>query len=218
MNKKHYIKIANNHLTDSIILINNPNSLDYSKERSQFILDTSKRWLELLNRKDSLAEDVENLLGTIYFREISETGKTFFIPRLFADIYLWAKECNLLTGKSREMMIELFTAEANTMDEYYDNWMTDPPEKHVPLAISIVKKWINMINSDQVIQEDVDRIIDKIISYNVMAGSMFSGLAGEFRLWAVVEGFKVLSEKKLDKHFKKVSEDWIREFIKKKDK
>jgi len=109
-------------------------------------------------------------------------------------------------------MRELFTTAADYIDNYYDNWESEYADKHVTIARSIVKKWLNIINSDCVTQEDVDSIVEKIISYNTMAGSMFSVLSEEFRLWAEAEGFKVLSKKKLLEHFKIVTEDFVRKF------
>jgi len=214
LSKKHYIELAKNYIDKSMGVINDPKSFDYEKENSKFTWDISNRWLDLINNDGSLEADVESLLFNIYSNEISQTKGPIFISRLFLYVCIWAKEHNLLTQKSKEMMRELFTREASSLDEYYNDWMTDPPDKHVTLASSIVKRWINMINSNQITQENVDRIFDEIISYNTLAGSMFSGLAEEFRLWAEVEGFKVLSEKKLDKHFKKVSEDFVRKLIK----
>jgi len=86
LNKRHYIKLAKDYIDKSIAVINDPKSFDIEEEHSQIVYETSKCWLELLNGDEALAEDVENLLTTIYDGEISEIRTTFYITGMFPSV------------------------------------------------------------------------------------------------------------------------------------
>ena len=217
MKKSHYIKKAEDYISASKKILLDTSKPEHEKERASFQLSIAENWLAFLKSGKHDSAAAEKIIEKVYNRDKVPPGVLlspndwYFVSSLFKDLYRWVRELELVTENIKRWKNELNTNEVDSIDRYYEGWHNDSPDTDVQLAKSILKKWKGMINSDFVAQKDIDDLIHPFMQWQHLSGSMFWEVAFEIRDWAEMEGFKVISKKRMQKHWDNIFKNFVEE-------
>jgi hypothetical protein len=215
LKKSHYIKKAEDYISTSKKILIDTSKPEHEKERASFHLSIAESWLVILKSGKHDSARAEKIIEEVYNRDKVPPGVLlspndwYFVSSLFKDLYRWVRKSGLVTENIERWKNELYINEVDSIDRYYDCWNGNPPDGHVQLAKSTLKKWINIINASTITQQNIDELINPFLGWQFVSGSMFWTVYYEIRDWAEIEGFKVISKKGWDKHWKKVWNNFV---------
>ncbi len=188
------------------------------KNRVSMMLPIAEQWLVLLTSDKIEKSEVENIAKRL-FNIINAQIELVIIQDLFHQVSNWADQNGLSTTKIKNWKKELDVKFLKFCIRYYEQNEKDVKEglqegEQWTFGLVIAKKWQKLINSSSVDQNDIDTIMNQLLSLDEPIGTMWRAMSYGIREWAAGNGFKVPSYDELKEHFNSKFQNFINEIRK----
>ena len=194
--KSYYIKNLKRVIDYHNKQLNDENTLDIYKSNHSVWLKIANDWMALLNSEKVSQKDAED-----FFEQVCKCEKQSKMDSLFIPVCFWLKYCGYVNDKIKRLWRECFTALANYIDKYYEEYI-ERGEATLDniIGVTAAKRWAKILNFSSVTQAEVDTVMKLLLAHEDPPGLTLRSLCFDFRNWAELEGFKVISKNKMIEH------------------
>jgi hypothetical protein len=181
-------------------------AIELLKKSALLRLPLAEKWLELLSSDEITKSEVEHLAEQAF--NIESIDKRWCGSHLFHSIKRWAEEATIRITKMKSWKEKLLVIDYIA---YYEQWIVMDGNGDIKQeGLTISKRWLELINSSSVTQNDIDSFITELLAPQEMVGTMRSSITFDFLDWAEGYGFNVPSYELVREHYDSIFQNVLK--------